>query len=154
MGGIDVACVVFFGRDELHPILLVWDNFSDPAALGVFRQSGSAEGAVGFFVWDLLILCEHHSIFQLFLQGSELQGKEASAVSTRQSKQALNGFQDGEWVGAQLWPSLLPVAKSLWSDSHFPSYSATYCKATRYIHSAKPGLSGKSNPVLLLALAA
>lgn len=99
MGGVDIACVVFFGRDELHSILLVWDNFSDPAALGVLRQSGGAEDAVGLFVWDLLIFCEHHSIFQLLLQGSELQGKEASAVSTQQSKQALRGFQDGESMG-------------------------------------------------------
>lgn len=79
VGGVDVARVVLLGRDELHPVLLVGDDFSDPATLSIFWQSGGAEDAIGLFVWDLLILGEHHSLFQLLLQGSELQEKRASA---------------------------------------------------------------------------
>lgn len=89
VGGVDVACVVLLGRDELHPVLLIGDDFSDPATLSIFWQSGGAEDAIGLFVWDLLILCEHHSLFQLLLQGSELQKKRG--VSSPSSNRA-TGF--------------------------------------------------------------
>lgn len=104
VGGVDVACVVLLGGDELHPILLIRDDFSDPAPLSVFRQSGGTEDAVGLFVGDLLILCEHHSLFQLFLQGSELQGKQdvSAPNSNRATKLAalpVRGAPDGESAG-------------------------------------------------------
>lgn len=75
MGGVNVTCVVFFGRYQLHAILLVGDNLADPAALGIFWQSRCAENAIGLFLWDLLVFCEHHALFQLLLQGPELQQK-------------------------------------------------------------------------------
>lgn len=87
VGGIDVACVVLFGGDKLHPVFLVRDHLSDPAALGVFWQSGGAEDAIGLLVWDLLILCEHHSLFQLLLQSSELQ--EKGGISSPNSHRAI-----------------------------------------------------------------
>lgn len=75
VGGINVTCVILFGRYQLYPVLLIRDNFADAAALSIFWQSSCAENTIRFFLWNLLILCEHHSLFQLLLQGSELQQK-------------------------------------------------------------------------------
>lgn len=158
VGGVDVAGVVFFGRDELHSILLIRDDFSDPAALSIFGQSGGAEDAIGLFVRDLLVLREHHSIFQLLLQGSELQGKQASALPSQQSKQALStpsgDFKmEGQWVLSYgphqyllLSLSGLTVI-SLLTEQHTAKLHATcyihtaklhsYCKATCYIDTSK-----------------
>lgn len=70
---VDVACVIFFGRHQLYSVLFIRNNLPDAVALSVFRQGSSGEDPVCLFLWNLLIFCKHHPLFQLPLQDFALR---------------------------------------------------------------------------------
>lgn len=72
MRGIDVACVVFFVRNQFHPVLLIGDDITETVALHILRQSGCCEDTVRPLLGNVLVLREDPLLFQLQLQGLTL----------------------------------------------------------------------------------